>query len=495
MSLNWRMMTGWVKGLFATRQPEPATQAERIVAMQLHIVLPAKAGVILVALYYLFFFGWFRDTPTAHRFALQFLQGFFVVYICVNLFFAGFLLNWRKFPPGIFQWLVFILGLLDGVFVSGLVFIAGGFDSMIFWLFPGMIVLNALSIPLAVPQLVLNFLLSVFYLSSGFLEASLPPPTLSDVPISALRTPRRTNDSFGLLEQAPFTRTNHLAEDVPWTGLIEEPSTEPIFLRVFVLWLLASCCYGTQVLAERQRRVAEEERESAVRQAQLHSAGRLAAEFAHQIKNPLAIINNATYSMKKALDAGRNNVARQIEIIQEEIERSDRIITQIMGYAQLTEGRVEKLDVAEELDVAIQQAFPPGEETGIRVERAYIRDFPPLLMQKRHLQDTLVNLLQNAREALNGKGVVSVSAVCRPDYSVEISVSDNGPGIAPDKIERVFEAYYSTKEKGTGLGLSIVRHNVELYAGKVRIESELGKGARFILTFPAKTVISAEKPR
>jgi signal transduction histidine kinase len=72
---------------------------------------------------------------------------------------------------------------------------------------------------------------------------------------------------------------------------------------------------------------------------------------------------------------------------------------------------------------------------------------------------------------------------------VEIIISDNGPGIAPEKIERVFEQYYSTKEKGTGLGLAIVKHNVELYAGKVRAESELGKGARFILTFPAKTVM------
>ncbi|MBC8097531.1 MAG: ATP-binding protein, partial [Akkermansiaceae bacterium] len=116
-----------------------------------------------------------------------------------------------------------------------------------------------------------------------------------------------------------------------------------------------------------------------------------------------------------------------------------------------------------------------------------------LLMQRRHLGDILVNLLQNAREALNDQGEVVVSAVCHPDYSVEISIRDNGPGVPPDKVERVFEAYYSTKEKGTGLGLSIVKHNAELYTGRVRVESELGKGARFILTFPAKTVISSVK--
>ena len=59
---------------------------------------------------------------------------------------------------------------------------------------------------------------------------------------------------------------------------------------------------------------------------------------------------------------------------------------------------------------------------------------------------------------------------------MEIVVSDDGPGIPPDKIEQIFEHYYTTKEKGTGLGLAIVKHNVELYAGTVRVESELGKG-------------------
>lgn len=493
---SWRMITGWMRRLLATRRPEPETEAERIVGMQLRIVLPAKLGVVLVALYYLFSFDWFRETPTIHRFTLPFVQWIFWIYVAVNVLFTAFLLSWRRFPPGIFQWLVFLLGLLDGIFISGLVFMAGGFDSMIFWIFPGLIVLNALSIPLAAPQLMLNFLLSFFYLGAGFLEASIPPPTLMDVPAAALKSPsRNTNQFFQVPSDALGSRTNRLVPEAPWTGLIEERSTEPIFLRVFVLWLLASCCYGMQVLAERQRRVAEEERESAVRQAQLHSAGRLAAEFAHQIKNPLAIINNAAFSMKRALSMGRTDITRQVEIIQEEVERSDRIVTQIMGYAQLTEGRVEKLDVADELDMAIQQVFPTGEETGIQVERGYVRSFPPLLMQKRHLQDILVNLLQNAREAVNGKGEVSVSAVCRPDYSVEISVRDSGPGVPPDKVERIFEAYYSTKEKGSGMGLSIVRHNAELYAGTVRVESELGKGARFILTFPAKTVISAEKLR
>ncbi len=261
-------------------------------------------------------------------------------------------------------------------------------------------------------------------------------------------------------------------------------------LRLTLLLLMTLCCYGVQVLLERQRRAEEEAREFAVREGQLRAAGRLAAEFAHQIKNPLAIINNAAFSLQRALKEGRADAPQQIRIIQEEVERSDRIITRIMGYAQLSEGRVEKLSVTEELDRVIAQVFPPAAHYGVQVHRNYGASLPPLLMQRRHVSETFLNLLQIAREALDGHGGnVFVTAQCRSNYSIEVSIRDDGPGIPSDKQERIFEAYYTTKEKGTGLGLATVKHNVELYGGAVRVESELGKGARFILLFPAKTLI------
>jgi signal transduction histidine kinase len=102
--------------------------------------------------------------------------------------------------------------------------------------------------------------------------------------------------------------------------------------------------------------------------------------------------------------------------------------------------------------------------------------------------EIFVNLLLNAREALNGSGTVSITAKCHNDQAVEVTVADNGPGIPPDKMERIFEAYFTTKEKGTGLGLAIVKHNVELYGGTVQVESKLGKGAKFTLVFPAKSL-------
>src|SRR5207249_10972609 len=96
--------------------------------------------------------------------------------------------------------------------------------------------------------------------------------------------------------------------------------------------------------------------------------------------------------------------------------------------------------------------------------------------------------LQNAREAIGGKGHIRISAQTGQDQSVVITIADDGPGIAKTKLERIFQPYFTTKEKGTGLGLSIVKHNTELYGGSVRVESEVGKGTRFVLEFPTRTI-------
>jgi two-component system sensor histidine kinase FlrB len=106
--------------------------------------------------------------------------------------------------------------------------------------------------------------------------------------------------------------------------------------------------------------------------------------------------------------------------------------------------------------------------------------------------EILVNLLTNARDATNGKGRIEISVAEGVDQSVTVVVTDDGPGIPKDRIERVFQPYYSTKDKGTGLGLSIVRHNAEMYGGGVWAESELGKGARFTVKLPTRTFMKMQ---
>jgi signal transduction histidine kinase len=480
-----------LRWLLATDRPEPTQQAERIVAMQRDVVLPSKAGVFLVVLYYLFYSGWFYDVPTTRSVVLDTLKHYFLFYLLCNFLGAVFFISWRRLPPGLFQWLAFILGLLDGLFMAGMTIVTGGFDSIVFWVFPGLIVLNALSIPLAMPQIVLNLLLSAFYMGAVLLT-----PHLGGDETAIMIVPRRSPAGIhgtNLTPRPPAEVSARLnkavwPENAGGDSLVGQIENEQFFLRAAVLWLLTACCYGAQMLLERQRRAILEAGEFAAREGQLHSAGRLAAEFAHQIKNPLAVIHNAAYSLQRSLRDNKTSARQQIEIIQEEVARADRVVTQVMGYAQLSEGRVEKLDVIQKIDQAIELVFPPAVPTEIKVVKKIAGHFPPLLMQHGHLSEILVNLLQNAREALGGRGNILVEAVCRRDQAIEISIADDGPGIAPDKVERVFEAYFTTKEKGTGLGLAIAKHNAELYGGAVRVDSALGKGAKFTVVFPARAL-------
>lgn len=486
---SWEHFKKW-REVLAMGRPDPTQQAERIVMLQRDVVLPSKAGVSLVVLYYLFQAGWLdNDSQSTQTVVLETLKHYFEIYLLCNFIGAVLFVSWRRLPPGLFQWLAFTLGLLDGLFMASITVVTGGFDSIAFWVFPALIVLNALSIRLAMPQIVLNLLLSVFYVGAVFLTPHLG---WEETFVQAVpgRSPAAIH-STNLVAHLPAEMQARLNRPV-WPGDASDDNpaydipTEQLVLRVSVLWLLAICFYGAQLLLERQRQAIQEATEFAAREGQLHSAGRLAAEFAHQIKNPLAVINNAAYSLERSLRENKNSAAQQIEIIQEEVAHADKVITQIMGYAQLSEGRVERLKVVEEIERAIAQVFPGAVPTGIHLKKLFFGPFPPLLMQRGHLAEILVNLLQNAREVLDGRGHVVLTAGCDREQTVEITVADDGPGIAPDKLGRIFEAYFTTKEKGTGLGLAIVKHNVELYGGTVRVDSVLGKGAKFTVSFPAK---------
>ncbi len=597
--IRWQK-SRWLPRFLAIPIPEPAQQASRILAIQRNIILPAKVMVTGVVLYYLYYSHWLESLSDARALVLETLQRYFTFYIFFNAA-AATLLIFRRFPPGLVQWIVFTVGLIDGVLLAGLTLETGGFASTLFWVFPGLIVINSLSIPLATPQIVLNLSLSAFYVGAGLLDISvgerdstmyqsppLPHPigssTFSAEDIIGLGSlaaklkqppesepvnrflsgqlslatqnllvpyqggsnsplqralaadlnrivksgpiyePRRfagvrlSLETSNLLNQAlqgadlvrlnrmllvdaypqELSKSHRVTRELslmksraPPDLLGTETGTEPFLLRLMILWLLTASCYGVQLLLLRQQLSEEEERKSAARNDELMAAGRLAGASAHQLKNPLGIINNAAFSLQRGLREGRNDFALQIEIIRDEVERSDRILTQLMGYAQLSEGRVEKLSLPEELDRAIDEVLPEGAHYATQVHRDYGANLPALLMQRSHLSVVLVNLLQNAREAVQGVGNVFVEARCRSDQAIEIILGDDGPGIAADKLGKIFEAYVTTKEKGTGLGLAIVKHNVELYGGSVRAESEPGKGARFVLLFPAKTYINA----
>lgn len=455
----------WWKRLWeslAVPVPDPGRVRRRLELVERNLVLPVKAAVILMLVPAFEFSPWYGAVSSTLDVVVESLQYFLWAYVALNIVFGAVRLAMHRLPLSLVQWVVFTDSLVDGVFLSALTLVSGGYDSILFWLLVALIVRNAAGMPPALSQLVLNGWTILFYFLAGVADITVTQDM-------AERYDEITRRALGLT--------------------LPENPTETFLIRLVVMVLTSLCGFAVQVLLEKQRLAREEAQEFSLREGELKSAGRMAAEIAHQIKNPLAIINNAVFSLQKAVREGKGGAEKQMQIIQEEVERSDRIVTELIGYAQLSEGHVEKLSVPEELDRAIAQVFPPAANYPVKIQRDFAGHFPPLLMQRRHLTEVLVNLLQNAREAMDGRGNLFVGARLRDGNTIEIKVRDEGPGIPLDKLEQVFESYYTTKAKGTGLGLAIVKHNVELYGGTVRAESELGKGAQFTVTFPAKILI------
>ncbi len=525
--------------VLAEIRAEPAEHSRRQLARQRNIFLPARLVVAAIVLFQFYNSSWLGDPVNPYGVIFETILNVFVVYALVVLAVTALFYVVKNFPLKTVQWFVFALGIADGLFLGGLTVLTGGFDSILYWAYPALIIVNAASIPLATPQIVLNLLLGIIYLTAGLTETSTEPElitgsfrrpiqkiaveeiqdvravvlwleqspkpfrkflwdgispdarsnilktgavSLSDTELKELLT-KEVNSLFPTLKSFAHTPDASVRHE------LADPTGTHFVLQVTVLLLLTFCCYGVQVLVAAQGRADEERNEFLVRGEQLRSAGRLAAEVAHQIKNPLAIINNVTYSLHKHLAAEKPETAKQIDIIREEVAKADCIIVQIMGYAQLTEGRVEKLNVVDEINRAIEDVFPPGAPSPVHVRRNFTAQLPPLLVQRKHFGDAVSNLLQNARDASAEGCVIHVSTRFLENESIEITVRDEGAGIPPDKLERIFEAYYTTKSHGSGLGLAVVKHNTELYGGTVRAESTLGKGSAFTLLFPSKTLM------
>lgn len=449
--------------LVSTSSIDSDQQYRRLKLMERDIGVPVKIAVLCLMAYFLFFSEVFPNERT--KIASEPVQQLFLGYVLVNVGAILFFLFFNRWPLRVVHWVTLVMNFIDGLVVSALVVITGGLDSMIYWVFIVLIVRNAISVPIPVTQISMNLLTTAGYATAIFIwkgwivqEQLEVPKTLEDVMAAS-------------------------------QSLEEEYEGSLFTIRVFFLVLMTALCYGVQVLFDRDRQAQLDAREYALRREQLRSTGRLAAEIAHRLKNPLAIINNAAFTMQRNLGDMDESSPKQLDIIRGEVDRSDMILTELMGYARLSEGRVEKIDVKQEVKSVLEEVFPPEHSFGVQVNENLSGVLPSLMMQRAHLREIILNLLVNAREAAGKGGQVTVSCHASRNYMIEFRIKDSGPGVPKNQREQIFEAYFTTKEKGTGLGLAIVKQNTELYGGKIRMESELGKGTEFILTFPTRTLL------
>jgi two-component system, NtrC family, nitrogen regulation sensor histidine kinase NtrY len=235
---------------------------------------------------------------------------------------------------------------------------------------------------------------------------------------------------------------------------------------------------------ERGAVAALEDVTSEIRTARVLAWGEMARQVAHEIKNPLTPIKLSVQHVRRAFLDGRPDFSaildRNVAAILQEIDRLGEISRAFarFGTPEQTVERPEPIDLLRTVEETL--ALYRGTDDGLD----YVVDVAPDaplrgIARTGELKEVLVNLLENAREALNGGGEIRVSVRPFDAHRVELSVADTGEGIREDLLDTIFEPHFSTRTSGTGLGLAIVRRLVESWGAEIVADSESGRGTRF----------------
>ena len=253
----------------------------------------------------------------------------------------------------------------------------------------------------------------------------------------------------------------------------------------------------TQTVVNRIRH-ADIEREEAIAKTEhsnkMATVGRLAAGVAHEINNPLAIINEKAGLMEDVLEqAGdlRQQKEKFLNLlggIFDSVNRCRKITHRLLGFSRRVDTGRDVIDMNDTIKEVIGFIEKEVLYRNIRLELNLKKDLPRIETDKGLLQQVFLNIINNAIDAVHEGGLIEVSSNAIGNEVVRVSISDSGSGISKDNIKHIFEPFYTTKEKdkGTGLGLSISYGIVHRLGGSILVESEVNKGTTFIVEMPVK---------
>ncbi len=229
--------------------------------------------------------------------------------------------------------------------------------------------------------------------------------------------------------------------------------------------------------------------------SKLASIGRLAAGVAHEINNPLAIINEKAGLVNDLLELSsdvkdKEKLLALINGIFDSVNRCRTITHRLLGFARRMEVTHEVLDLNDIVKEVMGFLEKEILFRNIRLELNLAEGLPKIESDKGQLQQVFLNIINNAVDAIEEGGLIEVSTRVKDKNTVLVSIRDTGSGIPKDKLKSIFEPFYTTKEKGegTGLGLFISYGIIKKLGGIVLVESEVNKGTTFTVELP----ISAE---
>lgn len=262
--------------------------------------------------------------------------------------------------------------------------------------------------------------------------------------------------------------------------LVVEMSRELQARRHTLIHTQAQLAQSNQILEKRV-----EERTNALKQAtrelikteRLAAIGQMASIISHEIRNPLAVISNATRLIKMLVRTPDPKVTKQFGIIEAEIRQANSIINEVLGYARTRELILTAVDLNGYIK-EILTSYPFG--PGITLQENLSQEDVHIKVDTEEMKQALRNIISNAVEAMAGQGTLTVTTRVGRNI-VGISIADTGPGISEEIRQKMFSPFFTTKARGTGLGLAVVGKALQRHKGKIFITSEKGKGTTFHL--------------
>jgi signal transduction histidine kinase len=221
------------------------------------------------------------------------------------------------------------------------------------------------------------------------------------------------------------------------------------------------------------------------RKERLSELGNLAATVAHEIRNPLNAVSMGLQRLKGEFSPtqDQDEYAHFLALMQTEVRRLNDIVEQFLSLARPLNLKREAIAIGDFLHEMSALVSGDARASKVQIELRVAPDLPSLTADRNYLKQLLLNLILNGVQAMPVGGGLTIAASADKNF-LELTVADRGTGIEPDKLEKIFEPYFTTKTTGSGLGLSISRRIAEAHGGTITVYSQPGRGSRFVVRLP-----------
>jgi two-component system, NtrC family, sensor histidine kinase HydH len=211
--------------------------------------------------------------------------------------------------------------------------------------------------------------------------------------------------------------------------------------------------------------------------------GTMVATVSHEIKSPLGIVRSTAELLEKRIKTvapGNEQLAR---IIVDETTRLNNIVMEFLDFARPQQPKFEKIDINVVVRKALQFIEPNARERNVEVQVELASGLASVYLDAEMFYRALLNILVNGLQAIGAQGVLQVrTASGESPGSVTVTICDSGKGMSAEKMEQIFQPFFSDKNRGTGLGLAITRNIIEQHHGTIKVESKEGDGSTFVIT-------------